>query len=90
MDRYLIESPHDAKDCARLLQLVRAMGYLYNFDWGCKSGVHCGWAIVEAESEAHALMAVPPMVRARARIIRLNKFSPEEVSSLHTDPESIS
>lgn len=86
MDRYLIESPHEKGDCARLLQLVRAMGYLYNFDWGCNSGVHCGWAIVEAESEAHALMAVPPLVRSRARVVRLTRFSPEDVDRLHEGP----
>jgi hypothetical protein len=83
VDRFLIESPHEPGDCARLLQLVRAMGYLYNFDWGCKAGVHCGWAIVEAESDAHARLAVPPLVRSRARIVRLNKFSPEDVESPH-------
>ncbi|BCX03505.1 MAG: hypothetical protein KatS3mg053_1443 [Candidatus Roseilinea sp.] len=83
MERYLIESPHELKDCARMLQQLKAMGYLYNFDWGCKAGVHIGWAIIEAESEAQARMAVPPLVRAQARIIKLNKFSPEEVDSLH-------
>ncbi len=83
MDRYLIESPHELKDCARLLQQLKAMGYLYNFDWGCKAGVHIGWAIIEAESEAQARLAVPPWVRSHARIVKLNKFSPEEVNALH-------
>ncbi len=86
VDRFLIESPHEPGDCARLLQLVRAAGYLHNFDWGCKAGVHCGWAIVEADSESHALLAVPPLVRSRARIVRLNKFTPEEVDPLHGGP----
>lgn len=83
MDRYLIESPHELKDCARLLQQIKAMGYLYHFDWGCKAGVHIGWAIIEAESEAQARLAVPPLVRLHARIIKLNKFHPEEVDALH-------
>lgn len=83
MDRYLIESPHGLKDCARVLQQVKAIGYLHHFDWGCKAGVHVGWAIIEAENEAQARMAVPPLVRDQARVISLNKFSPEEVDSLH-------
>ncbi|MER3543226.1 MAG: hypothetical protein C4311_01155 [Chloroflexota bacterium] len=82
MDRYLIESPHEAKDCARILRQVTAMGYLLNFDWGCKAGVHCGWAIVEAEDEAQARLAVPLLVRAQARIVKLSRFSPEEVEAL--------
>jgi hypothetical protein len=83
MDRYLIESPHQLRECARMLQQLKAMGYLYHFDWGCKAGVHVGWAIVEAESEAQARMMVPPLVRNQARIVTLNKFSPEEVDLLH-------
>jgi hypothetical protein len=83
MDRYLIESPHELHDCARMLQQLLAMGYLYNFEWGCKAGVHTGWAIIEAENEAQARLAVPSLVRAQARVIRLNRFSPEEVEALH-------
>jgi hypothetical protein len=83
MDRYLIESPHESKTCIPMLRQVTAMGYLNNFDWGCKAGVHVGWAIIEAENEAQAQMAVPQLVRDQARITRLNKFSPEEVESLH-------
>ncbi len=83
MDRYLIESPHEVEDCARILRQVTAAGYLHNFDWGCKAGVHCGWAIIEAENEAQARLAVPLLVRSQARIVRLNRFSPEEVEALH-------
>ncbi len=83
MDRYLIESPHELKDCALMLQQLKAMGYLHHFDWGCKAGVHTGWAIIEAENEAQARLAVPPLVRAQAHIVKLNRFKPEEVDSLH-------
>ena len=41
---------------------------------GCKAGIYCGWAIIEAENEPQAHLAVPPLLRGRARIIRLNKF----------------
>jgi len=83
MYRYLIESPHELKDCALILQQIKAMGYLYNFDWGCQSDVHTGWAIIEVENESQARMVVPWMVREKARIIKLNKFSPAEVDTLH-------
>jgi len=33
-----------------------------------------GWAIIDAENEAQARLAVPRLVRNRARIIKLNKF----------------
>jgi hypothetical protein len=57
-----------------LIKLINVQGYLWNFDWGCKAGIHSGWAIIGAENEAQARLAVPPLVRSRARIIKLNKF----------------
>lgn len=75
MDRYVIETPHTAQDCKMLVQQVYAMGYLHHFDWGCMDGVHSGWAIIEAESEAQARLAVPAIVRNKARVIKLCKFS---------------
>ncbi len=74
MERYLIETPHDARDCQMLVDQVYAMGFLYHFDWGCEAGVHSGWAIIDAENEKEARLAVPPIVRNKARVIKLNKF----------------
>ena len=74
MDRYLIETPHTASECLDLIKLINAQGYLWNFDWGCEAGIHSGWAIIDAENEAQARLAVPPLVRSRARIVKLNKF----------------
>ena len=75
MERYLIETPHREQDCLHLIQQVNAAGYLVHFDWGCMSGVHSGWAIIEAENEAQAHLAVPPLVRGQARVTKLNKFN---------------
>jgi len=74
MDRYLIETPHTAEECFDLIKVLNAQGYLWNFDWGCKAGIHSGWAIIEAENGEQARLAVPPLVRSRARIVKLNKF----------------
>jgi hypothetical protein len=81
MERFLIETPHTAEDCEKLVDQVYAMGYLYNFDWGCKVGVHTGWAIIEAEDEAQARLAVPPLVRKKARVIELTKFTRDVVGT---------
>jgi hypothetical protein len=83
MDRYLIETPHTDQDCLNLLQLLHASGYLVHFDWGCRNGVHCGWAIIEATNEKEARLAVPPLVRGQARVVRLNKFDPATVAQQH-------
>lgn len=84
MDRYLVESPHTDHDCKLAMKLVLSMGYLNNFDWGCKDGVHTGWAVIEAENAAQALGVVPAIVRNKARAIKLNKFEAEMVDKWET------
>ncbi len=83
MERYLIESPHTDKECVAALDAFLAAGYLNNFEWGCEAGVHCGYVIIEAESEGQALMAVPPHLRGSARAVRLNKFDASQVLGMH-------
>jgi hypothetical protein len=78
MDRYLIESPHEAEECDRIVQQVAAAGYLHHFDWGCAEGVHVGWAIIETDNPAHASQMVPWSVRGKARIVRLVKFQTKD------------
>ncbi len=83
MDRYLIETPHEVEECLMLFSQLRAMGDLYHFDWGCKAGVHSGWAIIEAENEQPAHLAVPPLIRHTARVIKLNRFDPADENMRH-------
>ena len=84
MDRYLIISPHTGLDCAKVVQEVYSMGYITHFDWGCKAGEHTGWAIIEADSPAEALMVVPSLHRNTSKAVKINKYSPEEVRAMHT------
>ena len=84
MDRFLVESPHTTQDCKLAVKLVQSMGYLNNFDWGCKDGVHTGWAVIEAENAAQALGVVPAIVRNKARAVKLNKFETAMVDKWDT------
>src|SRR4029077_7385017 len=83
MDRYLIETPHTERNCRDLVDLVNAAGYLHHFDWGCTAGVHCGWAIIEADNGAQARLAVPPLVRGQARVVKIVKFTQSMLNSTH-------
>jgi hypothetical protein len=75
MERYLIESPHSVEDCDKVIQEVMMAGYIHQFEWGCKDGIHSAWAIVDAENREHARQIVPWMVRDKARIVKLVKFA---------------
>ena len=83
MKRFLVISDHTAEDCNRALKEVLAIGYLTHFDWGCKDGVHTGWAILEADDKAEAMMSVPTFLRGQARIVQLTKFQAEKVQAMH-------
>lgn len=81
MERYLIETPHTKEECLALLKEVHAQGYLRHFDWGCGARVHTGWAIIEAEDDAQASLAVPPLVRGKARVVRLSKYDAASIQA---------
>ncbi len=83
MDRYLVETPHKEQECLNLFELLNAQGYLTHFDWGCKSGVHTGWAVIEAENEAGVRLIVPPLVRSRSRVIKVDKYDTAALAEMH-------
>jgi len=83
MDRYLIESPHSAEDCDKVIDEIHAAGYLHHFEWGCKDGDHTAWAIVEAENREHAKQIVPWLVRDKARIVKLVKLEIADTEHEH-------
>ena len=83
MNRYLVESTHSAEECHHVVEQFYYHGFIINFDWGCEEGVHTGWAIVKSENTSEALLAVPAHLRSKARAIRLAKYSPEKMQSMH-------
>jgi len=86
MPRFMIESEHTDEECLMVLKNLLAAGYLTHFDWGCDVGAHCGWAILDANDEAEARMVVPSLVREKARVVQVGKYTSEDLQkeeSLH-------
>jgi hypothetical protein len=83
MPSFIVISSHTSEDCSKVLQNILATGYLTHFDWGCKDGEHTGWAIIEAENKAEALLVVPSSARSTARVVQIEKFSPDQVHGMH-------
>lgn len=79
MARFLIEVPHEANvvACSHAVQIFLKTGshFLTHADFGCADGVHKAWLTVEVDSKEEALRILPPPLRARARIVKLSKFS---------------
>ena len=86
MARYIIEVSHEAdeKACAVAVEILLRTGshYLTNAEWGCMDGDHRGWIIVEADSREEARSVLPPLYRPQARIVKLNRFSLDEIDEI--------
>ncbi len=86
MARFLIEVPHEAEHeaCLRAVRILLTSGshFLTHSDFGCLDGEHKGWLIVEVESKEEARSILPPSFRSQANIVKLNKFTIEEVDEL--------
>ena len=83
--KYLLETPHTKEECLRELDEVLAEGknVLNKFYWGCSTGDHTGYAIVDAENESEVRKLAPGFLRSKARIVELSKFTAEQIRSFH-------
>lgn len=85
MPQYLLEVSHTEEDCLRALDqiVVYSTQILNHISYGCVAGVHTGWVNVEADSESEARNVLPPTQRRKARVVEVQKFTPEQIKALH-------
>ena len=85
MARYLIESPHTGDECLLVLDWILAQGsmLLTKYEFCCMDEDHTGYLLIEVPSKEDARRLVPPNIRNKARIVELQKFTPEEIRSFH-------
>ncbi len=86
MAKFLIEVPHapEVDACARTVQIFLKTGshFLSHADWGCTDGEHKAWIIADVEDKTEACRIVPPAFRADTKVVRLNKFTMEEIDEI--------
>lgn len=78
MDRYIVISEHTAEDCRMAVKhfIKYHANFLTHFEWGCYDNDHTAYAIIEAESHEQAMLAVPPLFRDKARVVKVTRFEP--------------
>jgi hypothetical protein len=86
MARFFIEVPHEEEEvaCARVVEIFLKSGshFVTHADWGCMDGEHKAWIIAEVDSKEEARFILPPLFRAQAKIVQLNKFSMEQIDAI--------
>jgi hypothetical protein len=87
MARFLIEVPHEPVACAHAAQIFLNAGshFLTHADWGCTDGEHKAWIIADVESKDEARSILPPALRPRAKITRLNYYSLDQIDEMLSD-----
>ena len=85
MKRYLIETPHKAEGCLRVLdkELEKGPKVLGKFEYGCMAGDHTGYAIIDAENQEDAAKLVPDFLQNSAKIVEVGKHTPAMIRSFH-------
>jgi hypothetical protein len=83
VQKFLIEVPHEAEAtaCARAVKILLESGshFMTHAEFGCRDGDHRAWMIMEFESKDEAMSALPPVLRPKAHIVALNRFSIQEL-----------
>ena len=79
MQKFLIISPHTHEECTMVIKQTLAIGYLTHFYWGCKSGDHTGYAMIDAENANEALLSIPTIIRNKGKAIGIVQFDPKVV-----------
>ena len=86
MPRFLIEIRHSTEHegCVRSLDAIINHGshLVTQAEFGCEDGVHAGWLTVDVDSRDEALRIVPPQYRADASVVRLRRWTKEEIKAM--------
>lgn len=82
--RFIVVAHHTQEECLKTLDEVssKSTNLLARFDWGCMAGDHTGYAIIEAKDEAAVKAMLPPGMQ-NAQIVKLTKFTQEQIKSFH-------
>lgn len=89
--KYLIEVPHGADECTWVMDEIIGRGPHYQqlFYWGCLTGEHSAWALLDGPGrEAVLEEALPPVLRERARVRRVARVWSDELRRLHEERDA--
>ncbi len=86
MARFLIETRHTSEHdgCVRALDAITRFGshFATHAEFGCEVGEHAGWLIVDVDDLETASQMVPPQYREGAKVIRLSRWTREQIEEM--------
>jgi hypothetical protein len=81
----MIQVPHTKDECMRSLDETLAAGteVLSKYEFGCMKGDHTAYAMVNTQDESSARNLVPQFLRSKAKVIPVQRMTPESIKALH-------
>jgi hypothetical protein len=89
MPRYLVQATHTDQECGKgaeewtRLNLPRKDELFDAIQFGCEAGIHETWLIADFDGEDEAWSYVPPVERAKTRIVPVSSYSFAEMLNAH-------
>ena len=88
MSRFIIQASHTPAECLQGLDEVLSQGpdVLSRYDFGCAAGDHLNhtcFTTIEAPHEVAARQTIPSLIRDRAQVVEVGKFTPDQIRSFH-------
>jgi len=82
--RFFVTASHTPEECLKTLDEVNAnrQKLLSTLEWGCMSGDHTFYGFIDAQDEAAAKAMLPPSMKG-AKIVKVAKFSADQIKSFH-------
>jgi hypothetical protein len=72
MHKYLINSIQSSSEITLLSNYPEAIGYITHYKWIICDDEYQGCVVLEADNENEALLSVPPLVRHKAKVHKIN------------------
>lgn len=72
MQKYQINSVQSQNENTLLSNYPEAIGYITHYKWIVCDNEYLGSAVLEADSEIEALLSVPPLVRHKAKVNKVD------------------
>jgi len=87
LSHFLVIAPHTSESCANILSEMKGKSdaYLSKFYFGCNSGDHTAYAIIDAASEDAVKKMLPADMQKSAKIEKIDRFTAAQLEGMHKE-----
>jgi len=87
VNKYFVQIPHTQDQCMKMLGELKQKGdpFLSKFYFGCMSGNHTGYAILDGQSVDAVRETLPKEVQTTAKIDKVDKFTAAQIEKMHME-----